>query len=278
MGIARSQIRMPPLPIETGKLLRFPELFDHCSPLIVAPVDDTLISGPVNGLEETADKIESILSDPRVIFLGFRGAIARHAQSLAGRTVIMNLSASTTCSGFTQKCLVSSVEDALRIGASAVAVHINVSSKYAPSMLRDAGEVVAEAARYSMPVVGIMYPRGEDVKGEVEEFDRLRVEEPKKFADLIAHCTRIGVELGCDLIKTQFLVEPAGYQRMLDAASGIPVVIAGGPLIDQELALRRASAAIASGIRGISFARNVFGRDDPLAFYTALRERIASEI
>lgn len=112
--------------------------------------------------------------------------------------------------------------------------------------------------------------------GSVEEFENLRTEAPEEYLELVAHCVRVGVDLGCDLIKTQFLEQQSGYSRILSAASGVPVVIAGGPLIAEERAAERATVALQAGIRGISFARNVFGRADPWQFYQKLDEMLGT--
>lgn len=260
--------------MEAGKIIRFSELYNREEPIIVCPVDDTLISGPVNGLENPLEKIKKILSVKPTAFLSFPGTITRHAKDLNGIRIIVNLSVSTYRSLYTRKMLIGTIETALRLSASAVAVHVNVSSKYAGSMYKDAGFIIEQAARYSMPVVGIMYPRGESDSSDVEEYDLLRKNEPKKFTQLIAHCVQIGVDLGVDLIKTQYLGEDQNYEALLNVSNNTPIVIAGGPLVEEDVAVSRAVNAIKRGVAGISFARNVFGREDPCSFIKRIKKSI----
>ena len=69
---------------------------------------------------------------------------------------------------------------------------------------------------------------------------RIKSDNAEEYAKLIAHACRIGVELGADLIKTQYSGDPESFQTVVRAANGIPVVIAGGPLVERSLAIQRA--------------------------------------
>ena len=66
------------------------------------------------------------------------GVATRQIEGL-GR--IVNLTASTTIGKHTRKVLVASVEQAVRLGADAVGVHVNISSEYEHEMLRILAEV-----------------------------------------------------------------------------------------------------------------------------------------
>jgi DhnA family fructose-bisphosphate aldolase class Ia len=254
-----------------GAYLRFPTLFKSSdSPIIIAPVDDSMLSGPIGGLENFDQKLREIVAADADAILTFAGTVRRNASYFEGVRTIINLSGSSTRSFYTRKCLVASVEDAVAVNAAAVAVHVNVCSEYAHEMLAHAGAVCSEARKYGMPVVGVLYPRGER-DGATYEYDDLKASDPMEYGRLIAHCIRIGVDLGCDLIKTHFTDNPETFSAALRGASGVPVVIAGGPRVSFSTALSRAQMALESGASGISFARNLFGRTRPADFLVTVR-------
>lgn len=144
-------------------------------------------------------------------------------------------------------------------------------------MLEHAGEVVESARKYGLPTMGIMYPRGE-VGGEAEEFESLRDEDPDAYTELVGHCVQVGVDLGVDIIKTQFTGSAETFKRVAYLAGEIPIVTAGGPLIDENMAIANALAAVRAGACGVSFARNVFGREQPAAFIAKVRKALSDAL
>lgn len=263
--------------MNSGKYLRFPELFNGKVPLIISPIDDLLLSGPINGFENPEYKIKSILAAKPTALLTFYGTIKKYYKELINQKTIINLSASTTRSNYTKKVLLGSVESAIRINANAIAVHINVCSKYASQMINDASIIIEQAERYQIPTVGILYPRGEFSDGKTNENDDLKENDPEAYSEIVAHCVQIGVDLGVDLIKTQYSGTPSSFEKVIVTAQGTPVVTAGGPLIDEDLSISNALNAYNKGAAGISFARNVFGRENPENYLNKVREIIITK-
>lgn len=260
--------------MSTGKYLRFPELFEKEFPLIISPIDDLLLSGPINGLENPEHKIRSILSAKPTALLTFYGTIKKYNKELRNQKTIINLSASTTRSNYTKKVLLGSIDSAIRVNANAVAIHINVCSKHASKMIQDAAFIIEQADRYEIPTVGILYPRGENSDGSTNENEELKQNDPEAYSQIVAHCVQIGVDLGVDLIKTQYTGTNKSFEKVILTAQGTPVVTAGGPLIDEEIAINNAKEAFLVGAAGISFARNVFGRENPFDFINKVRKSL----
>jgi len=250
-----------------GLEIRFAELYENDKPLIIAPIDDLLISGLIKGLENPKEKIEKIISSKPDAVLTFAGTVQKYPFLFKKQKFIINLSGSTTRSNYTRKVMLGSIETALRLNANAIAFHINVTSKYESEMLLDAGILIEQAKKYDMPVVGILYPRGEKEDGTVEEYEDLKKNDIDEYANLVAHCAQIGVDLGVDLIKTKYTGSTNSFQKVIRASQGTPIVVAGGPLIEENKAISNACEAVNSGAKGISYARNVFGRDNPSDFY-----------
>jgi len=142
-------------------------------------------------------------------------------------------------------------------------------------MLKILGTTVREAETFGVPVFAIMYPRCEG-SGD-DDYQELRKADPDRYSRLVAHAARIGMELGADVIKTQYTGSPETFERVVEATQPVPVVIAGGPLCSEAETLSAARGAIASGARGVSFGRNVFERNDPSHMLRLLRSAVHEE-
>nr|WP_321441112.1 hypothetical protein [uncultured Hyphomonas sp.] len=254
----------------TGKYLRLPFLYDRTAPIIICPIDDFLIFGPKNGLESPTKKLDIIARAKPDAVLTFCGTLARNPTIFRDVPAIVNLSASTTLSNHTQKSPVHSVELAIKLNAAAVAVHINLASRWASEMISYAGRIVAEASKYDLPTLCISYPRGEGASGD-NNFEHLKDDDPEQYADMIAHCVSLGVDLGFDIIKTYYTDDPNSFERVIQAAAGVPIVIAGGKLQAEAEAVAKAHTALAVGAAGVSFGRNVFGRENPSSVIKKIR-------
>lgn len=89
-------------------------------------------------------------------------------------------------------------------------------------------------------------------------------------SDLVA-LVRQGVELGADAIKVDAPSDASAFERLVEVAAPIPVLLRGGGKVSEQVILERAQAAIAAGARGVVFGRNVVQHPDPPAFLAALR-------
>ena len=234
------------------------------------PVDDSLIAGPVAGLQRLDAIVSSITRARPDGVLGFVGFFRNYATELLEISAILNITASTTRSVHTYKRRVGSVVDAMTLGTEAVAVHVNVTSRYEGDMLRLLGTVAGECDRYGVPLMGIMYARTEKEDGD-ENYEELRTQQPKRYAELLSHVCRIGAELGADILKTQYTGDAESFRRVVDACAPVPVVIAGGPVAPAKQVFRMAIDAVSAGAAGVSFGRNVFSRSDPAKWIEALK-------
>jgi DhnA family fructose-bisphosphate aldolase class Ia len=253
-----------------GKVIRMSRMFDsRTNKIVITPLDDALLAGPEGGLRHVKIKIEQIVSGRANAIMGFRGLFEKHYKDIGRVCGILNLTASTTRNKHTRKVLVSTVEDAVRLGLDGVGVHVNISSEYESEMLKILGEVSRECERLGMPLMGIMYPRSERDGADYNYNDWLE-SQPDKYAEIVRHAVRVGVELGADLIKTQFTGSVETFKSVIECSSGTPIVIAGGPKVAVTKMLNNAYQAIRAGGAGVSFGRNVFNRDDSSQHVKAL--------
>jgi DhnA family fructose-bisphosphate aldolase class Ia len=146
------------------------------------------------------------------------------------------------------------------MGADAVAVHCNYSSRWESEMLQILGAVGADCRKWGMPLVALMYPRKETSDGADYNYFDTREHSPEEFARLVRHAVRIGVELGADIVKTIYTGSPETFKTVIDIAMGVPVVIAGQQPITPLQFLKKVEGAVQAGGAGVAGGRNVYNR------------------
>ena len=92
---------------------------------------------------------------------------------------------------------------------------------------------------------------------------------------------RLCTELGADIVKTNWPGDAESFGRLVEAANGIPVVLAGGSRLEDGELLTRMEQAIGAGAIGCSVGRNIFMHRSPEAITRALarviREKWSAE-
>jgi DhnA family fructose-bisphosphate aldolase class Ia len=258
--------------LSVGKVIRLSRIFDQeTKRTVIVPLDDALIEGPEGGLRNEGKKIKQVVAGGANAIMAFRGLFERHYTEILHISGLMNVTASTTLSKHTRKVLIGRVEEAVRLGMDGIAVHVNISSDYESEMLRILSEVSRECDMLGMPLMAQMYPRREGSGADYNYYD-LKKEQPEKYAELVRHAARVGVELGADIIKTQFTGDSETFHTVVESCYEVPVVIAGGPMVSAEEMLTNAYLAIQAGAAGICFGRNVFHRENSQLFVSVLRK------
>lgn len=92
---------------------------------------------------------------------------------------------------------------------------------------------------------------------------------------------RQGVELGADVIKADPCDDVTEYHRVIEVASGIPVLVRGGGRASDEEIIERTVELMKQGASGIVYGRNVVQHPDPegmtSAFMAIVHEGAAAE-
>jgi predicted phospho-2-dehydro-3-deoxyheptonate aldolase len=239
-----------------GKTVRLSRLLKKGRMLCI-PMDHGVSIGPSKGLDTILDTITQVTRGGASAILAHKG-ILKAIRGPPNIAMIMHASASTTIGPApNRKIEVASVTEAIRLGADAVSVHVNVGSKEEPEMLRDLGRMARRCDEWEVPLVAMMYPRGENIKNP---------EDPK----ILAHAARIGAELGADIVKTPYSGDSETFRDVVKGCP-VPLVIAGGPKADNDReVLETAAGAIKAGALGVTFGRNVFGHPRPDKIVSAL--------
>lgn len=244
-----------------GKRIRMQRIFNrNTGRTFIVPLDHGVTAGPIPGLVDMRKTVDEIAEGGADAVLMHKGLIRSGSRS-TGKDIglIMHMSASTSLSPRPNtKVLVASVEDAIRNGADGVSVHVNIGDENESVMLADLGRVASQATTWGMPLLAMVYARGPRIKNEYDP-------------DLIAHCARVGAELGADVVKVHYTGDIESFAKVVEGCP-IPVVIAGGPRLEStEAVLRMAYDAIQAGGRGLSLGRNVFQHKNVRAVVSALR-------
>ncbi|MGW1880156.1 2-amino-3,7-dideoxy-D-threo-hept-6-ulosonate synthase [Streptomyces sp. NPDC001975] len=234
-----------------GTSLRLARLSGHGDGrLLIVPLDHSVSDGPITTADAFSDLVRDIVAggaDGIVVHKGRARLI--DPQLLSSCSMVVHLSASTAHAPDTDaKVLVADVEDAVRLGADAVSVHVNIGSDTEAAQLADLGKVAAACDRWGMPLLAMVYPRGPRLTGLASP-------------DVVAHVVNVAADLGADMVKTVF----AGTsERMAEvvAASPIPVLVAGGVNSPGDLA-EFARAAMNAGCSGLAVGRRVFASPSP---------------
>lgn len=240
------------------------------------PFDDLLISGPLGDLSHFRTIIPQVAQSDVNFTIGFPWLFRQFGPLLDRQAWIVNLTASTTRSHHTRKIIVGTVDDACALGADAVAVHVNFTDVAEGEMLANLSAVSRQCYRLGMPLLALAYVRRATPEGDDNYFE-LRENDPEAYADLVAHACHAVVELGADIVKSQYTGSPASFKRVVDSIAPVPVIIAGGPATEGAIALKNASEALAAGAAGLCFGRNIYCRQNIPEFIKRLNELISTK-
>ena len=243
-----------------GKKIRMERIINrNTGKTVIVPMDHGISVGPIDGLQDMKSAIQKVAeggANATVIHKGLVGEGHRGKGMDIG--LIIHLSASTNLSPYPNaKTLVCSVEEAVKLGADAVSIHVNLGNGGEKEMLNDFGRVSYEARTWGMPLLAMIYPRGEKIK---DEYD----------VKVVKHAARVGNEMGADIVKVSYTGSAETFKEVVSGCS-IPVVIAGGPKMnsDREI-LEMVKGSIDAGGSGVSIGRNVFQHRDPARMVKAI--------
>lgn len=248
----------------SGKTIRISRI-TRKNRMLCVPMDHSFTLGPISGLDNPEDTIRKVSEAGATAVLMHKGVLM-HINTFYGSGVILHLNGSTNIGPSpNRKIKITSVEEAIRLGADAVSVHVNIGSKDEPEMLSFLGDVADLCDLYQIPLIAMMYPRGELIKEPVS-------------VEVVAHAARVGAEAGADIVKTIYTGSTETFREVVRRCNA-PVVLAGGPKVSSDLELLSlARSAIEAGAMGVTFGRNVFQHKNPGKIVSALRDVVIENI
>jgi 2-amino-4,5-dihydroxy-6-oxo-7-(phosphonooxy)heptanoate synthase len=230
---------------------------------LVVALDHTVTDGPVVAGAPMAGLLGQVCAngaDAVVLHKGDARQLRPHW--LATTSLVVHLSASTGLAPDPDaKVLVTSVAEALRLGADAVSVHVNLGSDHEPGQVRDLAAVARDCDRWNVPLLAMVYPRGPRIGDPVDP-------------DLVARAVALAAALGADIVKTAC---PASMKDLAEIVrcSPIPVLVAGGPFQpDGDALAAHVADVMRAGAAGVAAGRNIFQAADP----GAMTRRLATVV
>lgn len=204
-------------------------------------IDHGYFLGPVSKLEEPGKTVKPLIPYTDALMLT-RGVLRNCVDASIDKPLILRVSGGNSIVGpdLSNEGVHTSMEEAIRLNASAVAFSIYIGTEHEHQTLMCLGELVNMGQRYGMPVLAVTA-----VGKELE----------KRDARFLGLSCRIAAELGAHAVKTYYCEDFHKVAR----SCPVPVVIAGGPKLETEMdALRLAYKAMQEGARGVDMGRNIW--------------------
>lgn len=159
------------------------------------------------------------------------------------------------------------IEQAVKLDAVAVCVNLLLlpgQPELHHQCVRNIAQLKTECEKYGMPLMVeplVMLPN-EQKGGYMVDGDITK----------IIPLVRQAVELGADVIKADPCDDVKEYHRVIEVASGIPVLVRGGGRASDEEIVNRTVELMNQGASGIVYGRNVIQHPNPAGMTKALME------
>jgi putative autoinducer-2 (AI-2) aldolase len=219
------------------------------------PIDHGYFQGPTRNLEKPGETLQPLLPYVDAIFCT-RGVLRAAIEPVNSKPIVLRVSGGTSMVGkdLANEELTTSLEEIIRLNASAVGVSVFIGSEYEKETLRNLATLVNQCEGYGIPVMAVTA-----VGREME----------KRESRYLALCCRIAAELGAKVVKTYWCEEH--FDKVVNGCP-VPIIMAGGPKCETELeVLEFVHDGIQKGAVGINLGRNVWQSPQPVAMAKALR-------
>jgi putative autoinducer-2 (AI-2) aldolase len=219
---------------------------------VMLAIDHGYFQGPTTGLERVDLSIVPLVPDADALMIT-RGMLRSVVPPAVRPGIVVRASGGPSIlRELSNEQLAMDVEDAARLGASAMAVQVFIGGEFETQTVHNLTLLVDEGYRRGIPVLGVT------AVGK----------ELARDARYLGLATRICAELGAQVVKTYYC-DP-GFERVV-AGCPVPIVMAGGKKLPELEALTMARRAIDAGAAGVDMGRNIFQSDDPAAMLRAVR-------
>ncbi len=223
----------------------------HC---FFLPIDHGYFQGPTSCLEKPGETIKPLLPYCDAIFVT-RGVLRSAVEPEGSKPIILRVSGGTSVIGkdLANESITTSIDEVIRLNASAVGISIFVGSDYERESLTNLSSLVNQCEDYSIPVMAVTA-----VGKELE----------KRDARYLGLASRIAAELGARVVKTYWC---QNFDKVVYGCP-VPVVMAGGPKCETELEVMEfVYDGMQNGAVGINLGRNIWQNPHPVAMIRALR-------
>jgi DhnA family fructose-bisphosphate aldolase class Ia len=261
---------------QIGKAMRLKRVIDPDGVSVICALDHGMTSPTfLEPLADIAQRTREAVAGGANVIMMSKGMIRVAEPAFSPTTSLaLLLSASANPDGERPEIVrIAEVEEALVLGADCVVLFTALGGETEPGMVDALSAVGRECALLGMPFIAeaefpTTYATVEELKQQYG-FEYLR------------RNVRLCAELGADIVKTNWPGDPGSFAKLVEAANGIPVVLAGGSRLEDRELLWRMQVAMEAGAIGCSVGRNIFMHPSPEAITRALarviRDRWSAE-
>ncbi len=248
--------------MDTGKTLHLGRILRPSTHrTVVIAVDHGNFAGPMKGLEDPVRVIRLAIDGGADAVLANPGTIQSAANEIAGRIgVIGRIDGAHTILNpdkAQHAATTGTVDSLASMGVDAVVAMGFVGTKHETESLSGLGLIASECRTRGLALVAEMLPANDLPK-------------PSHSEEYVALASRLGSELGADLIKTLYTGSIDSFRSVIKGSLS-PVAVAGGPKMESDAdALRVAEEVVKAGGAGVVFGRNVWQSKNPLSMIRAL--------
>ncbi|MHA2251758.1 MAG: class I fructose-bisphosphate aldolase [Candidatus Kariarchaeaceae archaeon] len=250
-----------------GKAIRYRRLVDPSGAIIAVPMDHGYTLGPIPGLDTPLKTTERVFAGGASCVIVHKGLVRTIAPAIPKeKGLVVHISGSTFRSPNPNlKIQTGSVETAVRLGADGISCHINVGTESDYEMLTDLAELTDEAELAGIPLMAMMYARGDD---GVDNNDPAA----------LAHVARVAEESGADIVKINSTLAGDKFDEVTQGIN-IPIVVAGGSKSSNfDSLLNTIRKCMLAGASGVSVGRNVFQSANPQLAMEKIRKVVSEAI
>ena len=220
---------------------------------VMLAVDHGYFLGPTESLEVPRQTVRPLLKYCDSLMLT-RGVLRTSVDANFPVPIVLRVSGGSSIIGedLSNEKITTSVKEAIRLNASALAMSIFVGAKYEHNSLVNLGNLVNDAAEFGIPVLAVTAV-GKELK--------------KRDTRYLSLSCRIAAEFGAHMVKTYYC---ENFEKVVNTCP-VPVIIAGGPKLEERQALELTYNAIKSGASGVDMGRNIWQSKYPVPMIRAVR-------
>ncbi|MCI0559488.1 MAG: 3-hydroxy-5-phosphonooxypentane-2,4-dione thiolase [Nitrososphaera sp.] len=219
---------------------------------LMLAVDHGYFLGPTERLEVPKRTIAPLLPFVDSLMLT-RGILRTSVPPESDIPIVLRVSGGTSIIGedLSKEAITTSIEEAIKLNASCLALSIFVGGKYEHQTLANLAKLVDEGEKYGIPVLAVT------AVGK----------EMTRDARYLGLACRVAAELGAHVVKTYYC---DNFERVVEACP-VPLIIAGGKKLQEVEALKLSYDAIHHGAVGVDMGRNIWQSDWPVAMVKAVK-------
>ena len=219
---------------------------------VMLAVDHGYFLGPTERLEVPSNTIKPLLSYADSLMLT-RGILRTSVNPNNGIPIVLRVSGGSSIVGedLSNETITTSVEEAIRLNASCLAISIFVGSKYEHQTLVNLAKLVDEGEKYGIPILAVT------AVGK----------EMSRDARYLGLACRVAAEQGAHIVKTYYC---DNFEEVADGCP-VPTIIAGGKKLPEPEALKLAYDSVSHGAAGVDMGRNIWQSDYPVAMIKSVR-------